>query len=320
MMHCCEDITAAIGMTPLVRIRRLVGTKDAMVLAKAEFLNPGGAIKARTALGMIEHLERQGVIKPGATLIESSTGNQGIAVSMIAAARGYRAIVTLPAHYGGERVTIMKAYGAEVVLRPPGKDMEDTMLGGRAVCEQLVREIPGAVWLQQFSNPGNPAAHRATTGAEILQQTGGRIDAFVAGIGTGGTFTGVVQVLKQAVPGVKAYLVEPENAALEGKGKVGFHKQQGIGDGIKSVFVPHQLVDGYLDVSDEDALDTARALARQEGIFVGPSSGTAMSAALRVARELGQEKVVVTILPDTGERYLSTGMWDVDDADGDTLP
>lgn len=309
-MRICDDITQAIGGTPLVRIQRLSGPDDATVLAKPEFLNPGGAIKARTALGMIELLERQGKIKPGATLIESSTGNQGIAVAMIAAARGYRAIITLPGHYDGERTKIMKAYGAQVIVRPPGKDMHETMIQGREICERLQEEIPGAVWLQQFANPGNPAIHRATTASEILQQTHGVLDAFVAAIGTAGTFSGVAAALKSAVPGIRLYLVEPENAALEGQGKVGFHKQQGIGDGMKNLFLQHDIVDGYLCVSDEDALATARALTAREGMFVGPSSGTAMYAALQVARELGKGKVVVTILPDTGERYLSTGMWE----------
>lgn len=307
MSKICGTVLEAIGNTPLVRLNRVMDGFDAQVLCKLEMFNPSSSIKIRPAYWMIETAERQGRLKPGMTIVEPTSGNQGIGLSCVGAVKGYKVIVCVPEFMSIERRKIAEAYGATVVLTPKEQDVEGALIKAK----EIVASDPEKYYMpDQFINPANPGYHSVTTGKEILDQVGGRIDAFVAGVGTGGTLTGVSRVLKEAYPNCKAYAVEPTNSAVISGGPPGFHKLQGIGDG----FVPENLdmtvCDGPILVSDDDALIMARRLAREEGILCGVSSGANVWASIYVAREIGQGATVVTVIPDTGERYLSTDLFD----------
>ena len=299
-----ESVLDLIGNTPLVRLRRLPVEGSATVWAKLERRNPAGSVKDRIALAMIQAGEASGALEPGGVIVEPTSGNTGIGLAMVAAVKGYRLILTMPETMTAERRALMKAYGAELILTPG----EEGMKGSIAKAQELAQK-PGYFMPQQFQNPANPEIHRRTTAREILEQLDS-LDAFVAGVGTGGTITGVGQVLKEERPEVKVVAVEPAGSPVLSGGTSGKHKIPGIGAG----FVPDVLDSGVLDevvrVGDEDAWRTARRLAREEGILSGISCGGAAWAALQVAQELGQGKTVVVILPDTGERYLSTGLFD----------
>jgi cysteine synthase A len=315
MQKILDNILQAVGGTPMIRLNRIPSADDAEILVKFEGLNAGGSVKSRTALSLIESAERKGLIRPGYSILtECTTGNQGIAISFVAAVKGYQAIIAMPEQYGVERVKIIKAYGAKVITTPTREDQTRTILACRRICEDLKRKDPDRVfWLQQYLNPANPEAHRRTTAPEILYQTDGRLDAFVHSIGTAGTVGGVSRVLKKAIPDVKVFCVEPDAGALEASGRRQLHCQQGIGDGQPVRFLDRSLIDGFLTVTDEEAYEMARRLAREEGILAGVSSGTSAHGALQVARMLGKGKRVVTILADTGERYLQTDLWDLDE-------
>ena len=300
-----EDIAATVGRTPLVRLGRLGKGLPADLIAKVESRNPGGSVKDRIGLAMIEDAERTGKLKPGAVLVEPTSGNTGIALAMIAAAKGYRLILTMPESMSAERVALLKAFGAEVV-RTPGTLMIEAVERAR----KILRETPGAVMLHQFENPANPAAHRETTAREIWEDTGGAVDVVVAGVGTGGTITGVGEVLKERKPSVRMVAVEPKNAAALGGGRVGPHFIQGIGAGFVPKILRRELIDEVIAVSEDAAFDHARRLACEEGILAGISAGAALAAAMEVAqREAMRGKMVIVILPDGGERYVSTPLF-----------
>jgi cysteine synthase A len=278
---------------------------SATVWAKLERANPGGSVKDRIGLAMIEAAERDGLLKPGGVIVEPTSGNTGIGLAMVAAVKGYRLILTMPDTLSVERRTLLAAYGAELVLTPGAEGMK----GAIAKAEELVRDNPGSFMPQQFKNPANPEVHRRTTAVEILHQVEGPIHAFVAGVGTGGTVTGVGEVLKERYPAVQIVAVEPANSPVLSGGQPGSHKIQGIGAGFVPGVLDMDVMDEVITVANEEALEAARRLAREEGLLVGISSGAAAFAALRVAERLGGGKTVVVILPDTGERYLSTDLF-----------
>ena len=296
-----ESILDLIGNTPMVRLRRIVEPRMATILAKLESCNPGGSVKDRICLSMIEDAETRGLLKPGVTVVEPTSGNTGIGLAMICAVKGYKSILTMPETMSAERIQILKSYGASVVLTPAGEGM----LGAVKRAEAIVKETPGAFMPQQFRNPANPEVHRRTTAQEILRATDGEVDAFVAGVGTGGTITGVGEVLKKKRPEVKIVAVEPKSSAVLTGGLPGPHMIQGIGAGFVPEVLNRGIIDTILTVSDEQAYETAKRLAKDEGLFVGISAGAACWAALKVAKELGSSKTVVVVFPDTGERYLS---------------
>lgn len=296
-----NNIAELIGNTPMIRLGRIVEPAMAAILAKVEYFNPGGSIKDRICLSMIEDAEQKGLLKKGATIIEPTSGNTGIGLAMISAVKGYKCVLTMPETMSVERIHILKAYGAEVVLTPG----PEGMTGAVKRAEELIKNTPGSFMPQQFKNPANPDVHRRTTALEILEQAGGAIDAFVAGVGTGGTLTGVGEVLKGRNPHVKIIAVEPAKSPVLSGGKPGPHKIQGIGAGFVPEVLNRSVIDRVIQVDDDDAFKTAKRLAKEEGLFVGISSGAAVWAALNAARELGKGKTVVTVLPDTGERYLS---------------
>jgi len=297
-----DSIADLVSNTPLIRLSKIVDPDSAEILAKVEMFNPGGSVKDRISLSMIEAAEKSGKIKKGATLIEPTSGNTGIGISMISAAKGYKCVLTMPDTMSKERIYILKAYGAEVVLTPGAEGMTGAI--NRA--DEIHKNTPGSFVLQQFKNPDNPEIHRQTTAKEILEATGGKVDAFVAGVGTGGTITGVGEVLKKKNPKIKIYAVEPSaSAVLSGK-KSGPHKIQGIGAGFVPDVLNVKIIDEIITVSNEDAFAFAKRLAKEEGLLVGISSGAAAFAALQVAKKLGKGKTVVTVLPDTGERYFSS--------------
>lgn len=296
-----DNISELIGNTPVVRLRHVVGPDDAEVLVKLEYFNPGGSVKDRICLEMIEDAERRGLLKKGATIIEPTSGNTGIGLSMISAARGYRCVLTMPETMSVERRQILKAYGAEIVLTPGAEGMA----GAVRKAEELSKKTPGSFMPQQFKNPANPEAHRKFTALEILEATENRLDAFVAGVGTGGTITGVGEVLKKSDPHIQVIAVEPVKSQVLSGGRPGPHKIQGIGAGFVPDVLNRDIVDRIIKVDDNDAFEASRALARDEGIFVGISAGAAAWAALAIAKELGKGKRVVALLPDSGERYLS---------------
>lgn len=304
-MNTAQFITDLVGRTPLLELGKMArhhGAK-ARVLVKLESFNPGGSVKDRTALSMVDDAERSSRLKPGATIIEPTSGNTGVGLAMVAAARGYHAIFTMPDTMSVERRRLLAAYGAELVLTPGSKGMQ----GAIDKAEELAREIPGAVILGQFVNPANPEAHYTTTGPEIWADTDGSVDILVAGVGTGGTLTGAARYLKEHRPGLRAVAVEPaESAVLEGKPK-GAHDIQGIGAGFLPDVLDLKLADEIIAVTTDEAMTTARELARTEGVLAGISSGAAVAAALRLAAmPANAGTTIVAILPDTGERYLST--------------
>ncbi len=300
-----EDITSAVGFTPLVRINKL-GTGNATILAKLEFYNPCGSIKDRIALSMIEAAEQQGLIKPDTVIIEPTSGNTGIGLAFVCAAKGYKLILTMPESMSIERRKILQVFGAELVLTPA----EHGMTGAVEKAEQLVGENPNAFMPQQFKNPANPQIHRETTAIEIWEDTDHKVDVFVAGVGTGGTMTGCGEVLKQRNRNLKVIAVEPKDSPILSGGKPGPHKIQGIGAGFVPQVLNIDIIDEIIQVSNEDAIGTARQLAAKEGILAGISSGAAMWAAIQISqRQESQGKAIVVILPDTGERYISTEMF-----------
>jgi cysteine synthase A len=306
-MKIAENVGNLIGNTPLVRINKLNQGGYAEIVAKLEMFNPMSSIKDRIGKAMIEDAERRGVLKEGSVIIEPTSGNTGIALAFIAASRGYRLLLTMPETMSIERRKLLKALGAEIVLTEGSRGMK----GAIAKAEELAREISGSFIPQQFSNPANPEIHRQTTAEEIWRDTDGKVDILVSGVGTGGTVTGISEVLKSRKPSFKAIAVEPDSSPVLSGGQPGLHKIQGIGAGFVPDVLKMDLLDEVFRVKDADAGETARALARQEGILVGISSGAALYAALQVSkREENRGKLIVVILPDTGERYLSTWLFD----------
>ena len=300
-----EDITAAIGYTPLVRINKL-GSDKATILAKLESHNPCGSIKDRIALAMIKAAEEKGLIKSDTVIIEPTSGNTGIGLAFICAAKGYRLVLTMPESMSIERRKLLRLFGAEIVLTPA----ERGMTGAVQKAEQLAAENPNAFMPQQFNNPANPQIHRETTAKEIWEDAGHNVDIFVAGVGTGGTLTGCGEVLKEHNKSLKVVAVEPKDSPVLSGGKPGPHKIQGIGAGFVPKVLNVAVIDEIIQVANEDAMATARALAAKEGILVGISAGAAMWAAIQVSqRPESGGKIIVVILPDTGERYISTDMF-----------
>jgi len=297
-----NDVTELIGHTPLVRFNRIVKSDTAAILAKLEYFNPGGSVKDRICLEMIEDAEKKGFLKKGSTIIEPTSGNTGIGLAMIAAVKGYKCILVMSEAMSLERIYILKSYGAQIVLTPAFSGMQ----GAIDKAEEIFKKTPGSFMPQQFKNRANPEAHRKSTATEILQATDGNLDAFVAGVGTGGTITGVGEILKKHDPGIMVIAVEPKGSAVLSGGKPGPHRIQGIGAGFVPEILNRNVIDQIIQVEDADAFKTAKLLAREEGLFVGISSGAAVWAALQVAVNLGKGKTVVTVLPDTGERYFST--------------
>jgi len=296
-----ETVLNLIGDTPMVRLNRMVEDGWAEVVAKVESCNPAGSIKDRIALSMIEAAEREGRVKPGDTIIEPTSGNTGIGLAMVAAVKGYRLIVTMPEDMSLARRDMLARYGAEIVLTPA----IEGMTGAVYAAQELLSENPNYFMPQQFENPANPDAHRRTTAQEVLAATGGRLDAFVVAVGTGGTITGVGEVLKEKIPGVLIVGVEPARSPVLQGGRAGVTAIQGIGAGFAPGVLNREVLDEIISVSDEDAISFSRRLAREEGLLVGISAGANVFAALKVAKRLGQGKRVVTVLPDTGERYLT---------------
>ncbi|WP_163878826.1 cysteine synthase A [Paenibacillus favisporus] len=300
-----QNITELIGDTPAVKLRRLAGEQDADVYVKLEYFNPSGSVKDRAAYNLIAQAEQDGLLKPGSTIIEPTSGNTGIGLAMNAAAKGYRAIMVMPDNMTKERINLLKAYGAEVVLTPAAERMP----GAIRKAQELQREIEGSFIPQQFENRANPDIHRRTTALEILEQMEGRLDAFVATAGTGGTITGTGEVLKERLPGIGIYVAEPQGSPVLSGGQPGPHKLVGTSPGFIPPILNTDVYDEIFQVSDEDAIGTTRRLAAEEGILVGPSSGASVWTALQVARRLGPGKRVLCIAPDTGERYLSMGIF-----------
>lgn len=299
-----NSILEAIGNTPLIRLNKLGKKTGAEILVKLERCNPSGSIKDRIALAMVEDAETRGLLKPGSTIVEPTSGNTGIGLAMVAAAKGYRAIFTMPDSMSIERRKIMTAFGAEIVLTPASESVG----GAVSAAERIAKETPNSFMPDQFSNPANPEIHSRTTAQEMLRDAGGRIDAFAAGIGTGGTLTGIARALKQENPRTIVAGVEPTGSAILSGGAHGPHKIEGIGDGFIPRVLDRTLMDRVIVVSDEDSISTARGLARKEGIFAGISSGANVWAAIQLAKELGKGSRVVTLAPDSGERYLSTAL------------
>ncbi len=310
-MRVANSITDLIGFTPLVKLNRVVTEDSADIYLKLEFFNPGSSVKDRIALSMIEAAEADGSLKPGDTIIEPTSGNTGIGLAMVAAAKGYRAILVMPETMSMERRNLLRAYGAELVLTPGSEGMG----GAIRKAEELAKEDSSYFIPQQFKNQANPAIHRETTARELLDQAKeiGGVDAFISGIGTGGTITGVGQVLREHYPNVQIVAVEPAASPVLSGGKPGPHKIQGIGAGFVPEILDTQIYDEIVKVENEDAFETARRVARQEGILGGISSGAAIHAALQVAAKLGKGKKVIVVIPSNGERYLSTPLYQFED-------
>ena len=308
-MAIYQKITDLIGGTPILELSNIEKAEklDAKLLAKLEYFNPAGSVKDRIAKAMIDDAEAKGLLKPGSVIIEPTSGNTGIGLASVAAARGYRLIITMPETMSIERRNLMKAYGAELVLTEGSKCMK----GAIEKAEELSNEIPGSFIPSQFTNPANPAVHEKTTGVEIWDDTDGKVDIFVAGVGTGGTISGTGAYLKQKNPDVKVIAVEPKSSPVLSEGKAGPHKIQGIGAGFVPNTLNTDIYDEVIAVENDDAFATGRAIARTEGVLVGISSGAAVWAAIQLAkRPENKGKTIVALLPDTGERYLSTPMFE----------
>ena len=309
MANIKKSASELIGKTPLLEVskyQKSVGVEDARILVKLEYFNPAGSVKDRVALQMIEDLEESGKIKPGATLIEPTSGNTGIGIAAVAAAKGYKVVITIPETMSVERRNIIKAYGAEIVLTEGAKGMK----GAIAKAEEIQKETPGSVILGQFVNPSNPKVHKNTTGPEIWEDTDGQVDIFVAGVGTGGTVTGVGEYLKSKNPNVKVVAVEPKDSPVLSEGRAGAHKIQGIGAGFVPEVLNTKIYDEVLPISNEDAFETGKAIAKTEGVLVGISSGAALYAAKELAkRPENKGKTIVALLPDSGDRYYSTALF-----------
>ncbi|MED4831391.1 cysteine synthase A [Geobacillus stearothermophilus] len=308
MARTVNSVTELIGDTPAVKLNRIVDEDSADVYVKLEFMNPGSSVKDRIALAMIEAAEKEGKLKPGDTNVEPTSGNTGIGLAMVAAAKGYKAVLVMPDTMSLERRNLLRAYGAELVLTPGAQGMR----GAIEKAEELAREH-GYFMPQQFKNEANPEIHRLTTGKEIVEQMGDQLDAFVAGIGTGGTITGAGKVLREAYPNIKIYAVEPADSPVLSGGKPGPHKIQGIGAGFIPDILDTSIYDEVITVTTDEAFAAARRAAREEGILGGISSGAAIHAALKVAKELGKGKKVLAIIPSNGERYLSTPLYQFED-------
>lgn len=312
MAKLVQNITQLIGDTPLVRLNRVVPEDSAEVYLKLEYQNPGASVKDRIAISMVEAAENEGKLKPGATIIEPTSGNTGIGLAMVAAAKGYKAILVMPETMSIERRNLLRAYGAQLVLTPGAEGMK----GAIRRAEEIAAENPDYFIPQQFKNPANVKIHRETTGPEIVEAINahdGKLDAFVAGIGTGGTISGTGEVLKKNFPNVQIIAVEPASSPVLSGGKPGPHKIQGIGAGFVPDILNTEIYDRIIPVENDDAFETSRRVAREEGILGGISSGAAIFAALQVAKELGKGKRVVAIIPSNGERYLSTPLYNFED-------
>ncbi|MDR2323511.1 MAG: cysteine synthase A [Microbacterium sp.] len=302
-----SDITSTFGNTPLVKLNHVTEGLDATVLVKLESFNPASSVKDRIGIAIVDAAEASGELKPGGTIVEATSGNTGIALAMVGAARGYRVILTMPASMSKERRVLLKAFGAELVLTDPALGMK----GAIEKLQEIIAETPGAVWARQFENAANPQIHRETTAQEILRDTDGDVDVFVAGIGTGGTITGTGQALKAANPGVKVIAVEPTDSPLLSEGHPGPAKIQGIGPNFVPAILDRAVIDEIITAGFEESLSTARDLAAKEGLLVGISAGAAVAQALKVAaRAESAGKTIVVIAPDTGERYLSTALFE----------
>ena len=311
-MAIAKSLTELIGKTPLLELGKFSQQKgiETPIVAKIEYFNPGGSVKDRIALAMIEDAEKSGALKPGATIIEPTSGNTGVGLALVSAVKGYHLILTMPETMSVERRNLVKAYGAEVVLTPGTEGMK----GAIRKAEELRDNTPGAIILQQFENKANPAKHYATTGPEIWEQTEGKVDIFVAGVGTGGTVSGIGKALKEKNPDVRIIAVEPKTSPVLNGGQSGPHKIQGIGAGFIPATYNADVVDEVYDVDNDDAIRTGRELAQQEGLLVGSSSGAAAYAASQIAlRPENKGKRIVVLLPDTGERYLSTVLYAFDE-------
>ena len=312
MTKIAKQLTELIGQTPLLELNKFSKSHgiETPIIAKVEFFNPGGSVKDRIALAMIEDAEKKGLLKPGATIIEPTSGNTGVGLALVAAVKGYKLVLTMPETMRIERRNLVKAYGAEVKLTSGAAGMA----GAIKAAEELRDATPGSIILQQFENPANPQKHYDTTGVELWEQTGGDIDIFIAGVGTGGTVSGIGKRLKEKNPNIKIVAVEPKSSAVLNGGPSGPHKIQGIGAGFIPKTYNNEVVDEIFDVENDDAIRTGRQLAREEGLLVGISSGAAAFAASEIAkRPENKGKKIVALLPDTGERYLSTVLYAFDE-------
>ena len=307
-----QNVLEAIGHTPIIQLNRMADPEGARILVKFEGLNVGGSIKTRTAFNMITKAEADGILKPDSIIVEPTSGNQGIGLALVGAVKGYRTIIIMPDSVSHERKLLVEHYGAEVILIHDHGNIGDCIDHCMKTAMEMAANDPKVFVPQQFENPANPMVHRHHTGLEILEQVAGPIDGFCSGIGTGGTITGIGETLKALNPQITIWAVEPENAAILAGGTVGTHIQMGIGDGVVPDVLNQHIYDDIYIVSDEEALQTAKDLARLEGLMCGISSGTNVAAARKLAKKLGKGKTVVTILPDTAERYFSTPLFDAE--------
>lgn len=305
-----NNILEAVGNTPMIQLGRMVGEDSARILVKFEGLNVGGSIKTRTALNMLEDAERRGLIHPDTIIVEPTSGNQGIGLALVGAVKGYKTRIIMPDSVSEERRKLMRHYGAEVILIHDAGNIGACIDACLQTALRMAKEDPRVFVPQQFENPANPQVHRHHTGLEILEQVAGPIDGFCSGIGTGGTITGIGETLKALNPQIEIWAVEPENAAILAGGTVGTHLQMGIGDGVVPAILNQNIYQHIYIVTDEEAIQTAKDLASKEGLMCGISSGTNVAAALKLAKKLGPGKTVVTVLPDTAERYFSTPLFD----------
>lgn len=305
-----QNILESIGHTPMVKLNKMTDPDGADVLVKFEGLNVGGSIKTRTAFYMIEKAEKDGLLKEDSIIVEPTSGNQGIGLALVGAVKGYSTVIIMPDSVSVERRKLVRHYGAEVIVVHDEGDIGKCIDECQKIAEKMAEEDPRVYIPQQFENPANPMAHRNHTALEIMEQVAGPIDGFCSGIGTGGTISGIGEVLKAQNPQIEIWAVEPENAAILAGGNIGTHLQMGIGDGLIPKNLNQEIYDEIYVVSDEEAIDTARQLARKEGLMCGISSGTNVAAALKLAKKLGRGKTVVTVLPDTAERYFSTPLFE----------